>query len=109
MEKDIQGVIVPLITPLKDGTIVDIAGLSTLIDHVVEGGVNALFILGTTGEGPCLSSEAKQDMIVHTARQLRGKKKMVVGITDSSPEESIKWSRLAADHGAHAEIGRAHV
>lgn len=52
MKKDIEGVVVPLITPLKSKASLDEEGLARLIDYVVEGGVDSLFILGTTGEGP---------------------------------------------------------
>lgn len=104
MEKDIEGLIVPLITPLKDDAVIDREGLAALVDYVVDGGVDSLFILGTTGEGPCLSSPTKYDMIVQTSRYLAGRKKYMVGITDTALEDSIKWSRLAADHGAAAVV-----
>lgn len=105
MKKDIRGVVVPIITPLKeDGATVDEKGMERLIDYVVEGGVNSLFVLGTTGEGPCLSSRAKQDVMVYTNRYLNGRVKNLTGITDTSADESIRWSRIAADNGADAVV-----
>ncbi len=104
MKKDIEGVIVPLITPLKDKTALDERGLARLIDYVVKGGVDSLFILGTTGEGPCLNSNIKNDLIVKTSKFLQGRIKNLVGITDTSPEESLKLSYLAADNGADAVV-----
>ncbi|MBD1422332.1 dihydrodipicolinate synthase family protein [Sphingobacterium chuzhouense] len=104
MKKDIKGVVVPLITPLKDRATVDKEGLERLIDYVVDGGVDSLFVLGTTGEGPGLSNEVKNEVIVYTNHFLRGRTKNLIGITDTSPEESIKWSRIAADNGADAVV-----
>ncbi|NGM62472.1 dihydrodipicolinate synthase family protein [Sphingobacterium sp. SGG-5] len=104
MKKKIQGVVVPLITPLKDQAAVDEMGLARLIDYVVKGGVDAVFALGTTGEGPCLSNRMKRDLISYTNQHLRGRMKNLVGIIDTSPEESIRWSGIAADNGADAVV-----
>ncbi len=48
----LRGVIIAMITPLLEPDTLDVAGLEKLIDHLITGGVNGLFILGTTGEAP---------------------------------------------------------
>lgn len=104
MKKQYSGIIVPLITPLtKDGS-VDIEGLERLLNHVVEGGVDGIFILGTTGEGPCMSRESKHTLIKQTGSFLRGRIKFLVGITDTSPEETVSLSYMAAEQGADAVV-----
>jgi len=104
MKKKIQGIVVPIITPLKDKATLDHEGLARLIDYVVSGGVDALFVLGTTGEGPCLSDRIKSDLIKYSQRYLRGRIPSLVGIIDVSPEQSIRWSHIAAEHGADAVV-----
>ncbi len=104
MEKITEGVVVPLITPLAENHQVDERALERLIDYVTKGGVDSLFILGTTGEGPCLGHQAKNDLIAYTSRHVKGRMKVMVGITDTSPEETIKWSYVAADKGADAVV-----
>ncbi|MBL6766204.1 MAG: dihydrodipicolinate synthase family protein, partial [Verrucomicrobiae bacterium] len=51
----LQGIIPPLVTPLAGTDELNKAGLERLLEHVISGGVSGVFILGTTGEAPCLS------------------------------------------------------
>ena len=48
-------IIPPLVTPLLDDDVLDVEGLQRLIEHLIAGGVHALFVLGTTGESQSLS------------------------------------------------------
>ena len=43
-----------LITPFRDGA-VDYDAFAALVDRQIEGGIDFLVPLGTTGETPCLS------------------------------------------------------
>ena len=49
MEK-LKGIIPPMITPLKGNDELDREGAIRLVEHMIAGGVHALFLLGTTGE-----------------------------------------------------------
>ena len=96
----LNGIIPPLVTPLQgDGTL-DIEMLHRLINHVVEGGVNGLFILGTTGEAPSLSESLKREMIAETCRYIDHQVPVLVGITDTSWTDSIALAKIAATHQA---------
>ena len=52
-----RGIIPPMITPLKSDFSLDIGHTERLIEHLIDGGVHGIFILGTTGEFAGLSSE----------------------------------------------------
>ena len=54
----LRGIIPPMITPLVDRDTLDAAGLERLVEHLIDGGVHGIFILGTTGEAPSLSYRA---------------------------------------------------
>ncbi len=64
-----QGIVPPMVTPLRDRDTLDAAGLERLIEHLLTGGVQGLFILGTTGEGPSLSYRLRRELIERTCRQ----------------------------------------
>ncbi len=51
LPEPLRGVVTARITPLLDRDTLEIAGLKRLIDSLIDGEVNGLFILGTTGEG----------------------------------------------------------
>ncbi|MAX25394.1 MAG: dihydrodipicolinate synthase family protein, partial [Phycisphaeraceae bacterium] len=59
----LQGIIPPVITPLKDRDVLDVEGLERLIEHMLVGGVHGLFVLGSTGEAPSLSYAVRREMI----------------------------------------------
>ena len=94
-----KGIVTPMITPLTSGNTLDNEGLSRLIEHIINGGVQALFILGTTGESPSLSYTLKQELMIRTCENVNGRIPVFVGITDCSPEESISLTNAAEKAG----------
>ncbi|MHC4648758.1 MAG: dihydrodipicolinate synthase family protein [Planctomycetota bacterium] len=98
------GIVVPMITPLKNHDALDVEGLERLIEHILSGGVNALFILGTTGEGPSLSYRLRKEMIERSCKQVAGRVPVLVGITDTAFEESISVACQAKEAGAQALV-----
>lgn len=93
-----------MITPLRDRDALDTAGLERLIEHIIAGGVQGLFILGTSGEGPGLSYRLRRELIQSVCRQMRGRVPVLVGITDTSFTEAIGMAKCAADAGAQAVV-----
>jgi dihydrodipicolinate synthase/N-acetylneuraminate lyase len=97
-----RGIMVPLVTPLSDPYRLDTGSLEKLIDHVIGGGVNGVFIAGTTGEGVNVSRGLKERMVRETCRRAGNRAPVVVCVSDCSEAESIALARVAADSGAAA-------
>jgi dihydrodipicolinate synthase/N-acetylneuraminate lyase len=104
LAQPLRGIIPPLITPLRDRDTLDIGGLERLIEHVLEGGVHGVFILGTSGEGPSLSYRLRRDLIDRVCRQVVQRVPVLVAITDTAFVESVILARHAADCGASAVV-----
>lgn len=113
--KPLSGIIPPLVTPLRDndsqrggdgtsGTTVDIESLERLIEHLIDGGVHGLFILGTTGEEQSLSYDIRKQMIKESCRINRGRLPLLACISDTSIVESIRLANVAADCGADGVV-----
>lgn len=100
----IQGIVPPLVTPLADQDTLDDAGLKQLIDHQLAAGVDGLFVLGTTGEGPSLSSDLRGRMIAESGRLIDQRIPMYVGITDTSLVDAVKLASFAKANGAAAVV-----
>ena len=60
-----SGTGVALITPFQNGSI-DFDGLTSLIEHVIKGGVEFIVSLGTTGEATSLSDSEQTSVLRHT-------------------------------------------
>ena len=104
MKTTLRGIVPPLVTPLLDNDTLDDAGLERLIEHVIDGGVNGIFILGTTGEAQSLSFELRYEMIKKTAHFLNKRLPLLVGISDTSLVDSVSLGNLAAEFGADAVV-----
>ena len=104
MKTTLRGIVPPLVTPLLDNNTLDIEGLEKLIEHVIAGGVHGLFILGTTGEAQSLSYELRAEMIKQSARIVKNRLPLLVGISDTSLADSISLSQVASESGADALV-----
>ncbi len=100
----LNGIVPPLVTPLTDRDTLDVAGLERLLEHVIQGGVHGLFVLGTTGEAPSLSYRLRRELITRVCQQVRGRIPVLVGITDTSFVESVSLAQHAAQAGAQAVV-----
>ncbi|MCX2575575.1 4-hydroxy-tetrahydrodipicolinate synthase [Pedobacter sandarakinus] len=75
-----QGTGVALVTPFnKDGS-VDYNGLKNLINHLIEGGIDYLVSLGTTGETATMTKEEKKKVWAYTAEINDNRLPLVAGI-----------------------------
>ena len=104
MPRPLRGIIVPMVTPLLDRNTLDVSGLERLIEHILAGGVNGLFVLGTTGEAPSLGYSLRFELIERVCAQVRNRVPILVGITDTSFVESVKMAHKAREAGANAVV-----
>lgn len=104
MLRPFRGIIPPLITPLTDRDTLDVEGLDRLLEHVIAGGVQGIFLLGTTGEAPSLSYRLRRELVTRACQGVRGRVPILVGITDTAFLESVALARHAADAGASAVV-----
>jgi len=86
----LQGTGVALITPFKLKDDVDYDALEKVIDYVIEGGVEYIVTLGTTGETPTLSKYEKTDIIKFTYKVVNNRVPIVVGIGGNNTNELLK-------------------
>jgi len=75
-----HGTGVALVTPFNTDGSVDYQGLERLINHLVNGGIDYLVSLGTTGETATLSKDEKKKVWEFTAEINNGRLPLVAGI-----------------------------
>jgi 4-hydroxy-tetrahydrodipicolinate synthase len=89
MEK-FHGTGVAMVTPFDENGQVDYAGLRNLINYLIEGGVEYLVSLGTTGESVTLSKEEKKKIFAFTAEVNAGRAGLVAGIGGNNTFEVVQ-------------------
>lgn len=100
----------PLATPLTPQEQLDINGLRQLLRHVVVGGVNNIFLLGSNGEFPAFDVAFLQSFVSTTRSiltELKAACPLLIGIGAPSLREAIKRGQAAVDAGADAVVACA--
>lgn len=73
-----RGTGVAIVTPFLNGKI-DFDGLERVIEHVVEGGVDYIIALGSTGEAAVLSWEEQKEVLRFCGKVVSNRKPLVAG------------------------------
>lgn len=67
-------------TPFDEKEHIDFPALGNIIDFLIEGGVEYIVSLGTTGETPVLDKSEKKDILQYTYEKVAGRIPVVAGI-----------------------------
>jgi len=102
LEKKLSGIVVPVITPFNNDSI-DLDGVANLTYYLKNSGVHGLFYLGETGEFRFLSFTDKKLVIDYAARQAF-EKKVIVGTTGRSFDETVELSEYAYKKGISSVV-----
>ncbi|WP_367111786.1 4-hydroxy-tetrahydrodipicolinate synthase [uncultured Psychrobacter sp.] len=101
---NINGILVPIVTPFDDNDNVDTDKLTTLVEAFIDKGVSGIVACGTTGEYYTFSAEERELVLTTIAKAAKGKdtaKKitLIAGINSLSTDHSIELAKQAKDLG----------
>ena len=98
----IEGVIPALITPMNEDESVSESGLRAVINHVIDGGVHGIFVLGSQGESFALNLEEKRHVIETALDESSGRVPIYVGTGMITTTQSVQVTTIAREIGAYA-------
>lgn len=99
---ELSGTITALVTPFQRGGAVDYGRLRALVERQVDGGVEGICAVGTSGESPTLDHVEHQEVIERTIEYAAGKVKIVAGTGANSTSEAVSLTKAALASGADA-------
>jgi 4-hydroxy-tetrahydrodipicolinate synthase len=100
----LEGVYTALVTPMTETGKLDEKALRRLVDFQVEGGVQGLVPVGTTGESPTLDGDECKRVIQVVVEQARGRVQVIAGAGSNSTAEAVEYARDAKEVGAMATL-----
>ena len=100
----IRGIVPRLATPLTPTEDVDRRGMARLVEHVLEGGVHGVFVLGATGEYPFLDDHQRAEAIEAVVDAVAGRVPVIAGISAIGTRQAIANARVARKAGADVLI-----
>ncbi|BBH46338.1 dihydrodipicolinate synthase family protein [Pseudomonas sp. KU43P] len=103
MTTEFNGIIGYTITPFSaDGEHLDLPALGQSIERLLDGGVQAIAPLGSTGEGAYLSDSEWQQVAEYSLAQVARRVPTIVSVSDLTTAGAVRRARFAQAHGADA-------
>ncbi|PZG12151.1 dihydrodipicolinate synthase family protein, partial [Nonomuraea aridisoli] len=96
----LSGVIPPVCTPLTAEREVDVGSLVRLVDHLLGGGVDALFVLGSSSEVAYLTDGQRRTVLETVVGHVGGQVPVLAGVIDMTTPRVLEHARPAVAAGA---------
>ena len=95
----LRGSATAMITPFtEDGINFDC--FERMIEYQIEGGTDALVVLGTTGEPATMTDKEKEALMRFAVQKAKGRIKLIFGTGGNNTQRAVEMTRLATDIGA---------
>ncbi len=88
-----------VVTPVKEGG-VGFESFGRFLNWQIEGGVEFLVVLGTTGESPTVTADERAEIITFAVRTAAGRVPVVIGTGSNSTAGAVALSQQAEALGA---------
>jgi 4-hydroxy-tetrahydrodipicolinate synthase len=99
-----SGVGTALITPFDSYLNVDYDALRKICRQQVAGKVDAIIVLGTTGESPVFSIDERKKIIETVIEEVKGKTKVIVGTGTNDTRKVVELNKIAEELKADAVL-----
>jgi dihydrodipicolinate synthase/N-acetylneuraminate lyase len=99
---EIRGMLLPILTVFTEGGEIDVPVMDQLVDWYIDSGVNALFVGGSFGQGPALTTEERKQLADVVIGRTRGRVPVVFHAGTPDPHTAIELGRYALSKGAAA-------
>jgi len=99
-----HGVVPPVVTPLTTDFRVDYPSFTRVIEHLLAGGVDGLFVLGSTSEVVFHGDDERRKIIEHAVKINNGRVPIFAGVIDPTTDRVIRHAKVAQSAGADALV-----
>lgn len=107
MDKRFCGIIPPVVVPLDANRQLDVVSLERSINRMIDGGVHALFFLGSSGEVAFLNDEQRYELLGEAVRIVNKRVPIMCGIIDMETERVIAQAKRTQEFGVDALVATA--
>src|SRR5664279_1449519 len=91
--KKFKGTGVAIVTPFKNDSSIDFAALGRIVNHTIDGSINYIVVMGTTGESATLTKDEKKAVLSYVVEVTDNRVPLVTGIGGNSTQEVINCIR----------------
>ena len=98
-DKEIRGVIVPILTPLNNDETVDVPSLRRLVNYLIDSGAHGIWVSGTTGEFANLSDKQRLISIETVVDEVAGRVPIIGNVSAASTQLSLNMALAVQEMG----------
>lgn len=99
-----EGVGTALATPFNEDLSIDYEAYKKLIRTQIEGGIDYIVVLGTTGESPVIDDYEREKLIETAQETAEGKLKIVIGTGSNDTNKVVKLNAIAEKYKSDAVL-----
>lgn len=101
-DREIKGVIVPILTPLNSDETVDKDSLRRLLNYLIDNGVHGIWVSGTTGEFAAMSDEQRLISMETVVDEVAGRVPVIGNVSGPSTQLSLNMALSVHEMGMDA-------
>lgn len=90
-----KGVGTALITPFHQDQSVDLDSMKKIVQHQLDNNIDALVVLGTTGESPVIEYDERRKIISAVTEEATGRVPVIVGTGSNNTKKVIENNKMA--------------
>ena len=101
-DSKVRGVYTIAPTPFNEDSSLDVTSISTLVNFLVELGIDGITILGVMGEASKLIDSERDEIITRSVEAANGRIPICVGTSHAGTDGCVAYSKRAEKLGAYA-------
>ncbi len=90
-----------LITPFTSDEKVDFKALKKIVHFQIKNEIDALIVLGTTGESPVIDKEERKNIVSFVVEEVDGRIPVIVGTGTNDTKKVVELNKISEDCGAN--------
>ena len=102
MQPRFRGIYIPLITPFDNDGEVDFTALGEVTEFMIERGVHGLFVLGSTGMGPVMTTEQRIKSAEFVVKHVRRRLPVIMHVGTADVQTTVALAKHADGLGVDA-------
>ncbi len=100
MQKQLSGLVAAVFTPMRPDGSLNMSMAKPIVDHLITCGLSGLYVCGSTGEGPLLTTDERKETAAAYVEAAAGRLPVVVQVGHSSVAEARQLAAHAQRVGA---------
>ena len=97
-----KGMATAIVTPMKADLSIDYDALARFIEFQIENGINAIVVMGTTGENATIEPEDQKEIIRFTVEKVAKRVPVIAGVGTNNTDHVLHNTKNACEVGADA-------